>query len=158
MIERQTLSEMLADLEQCQNTFLELLDQVDESKLYWHPAENEWSMAENLVHVAEARQFFTSEVQKALTMQDAKVGRTIADPARIQNVAEHGSDSREVIAQKLTTSYEQVTQTLKSMHDEDLQKNVQHVKYGNQTLGEFIDHFIVEHDQGHERQVMVLLV
>ncbi len=157
MIEHQNLVEMLADLEQCQHTFLELLDQVNDSKLYWRPDEKEWTMAENLVHVAEARQFFMGEVQKALTMEDATVGRTIADPGRVQNVAEHGSDSREVITQKLTDSYEQMIQTFKRMHDEDLQKNVQHVKYGSQTLGAFIEHFVVEHDQGHERQVMSLL-
>jgi len=32
-----------------------------------------------------------------------------------------------------------------------------HVKYGQQTLGEFIQHFVVEHDQAHVKQIRALL-
>ena len=157
MTEHRTLSEILADLQRSQQALLDMSERIDDATLYQRSTEQEWTMAENLVHIAEARQFFASEVQKALLTSGARVGRTITDHARVQNVLEHGYDSCDVITQKLVASYELVLQTLKPMHDDDLQKMVEHSKYGPQTLGAFIEHFIVEHDQAHVQQVRKLL-
>jgi len=158
VVEHRTVSEMLADIQQSQQAFLDSLDQADDATLYQRYAEQEWTIAENLVHVSEARLFFTAEVRRALSMPRSSVGRTITDPARVQNVLDHGQDPRDTIAKQLAESYEQVISTLERMHDDDLRTKVEHIKYGPQTLTEFIQHFIVEHDQAHVGQIMILLV
>lgn len=157
MSEYRSLSEMLADIQQSQQVFLDSLSRVDDTRLYKRPSEQEWSMAENLVHISEARQFFASEVLRGLSTPGAKVGRTITDPVRVQNVLDHGSDAREIIAQKLVDSYDLVYHTLTQMRDDDLHRVVEHVKYGPQTLAEFIGHFIVEHDRAHVAQLRAVL-
>jgi uncharacterized damage-inducible protein DinB len=157
MAEHHTLSQMQAALRQSQQELLAILHKVDDDTLYRHLIDNEWTLAENLVHVAEARAFFTNETRKALTSPDMTIGRTITDPHRIQNVRDHGHDARDVIFNKLVTSHAQLMQQLEQMSDADLQKPINHVKFGRQTLGEFMDHFIVEHDQAHVKQASALL-
>ncbi len=157
MAEHLTLSQMQAELRQSQQALLALLDKADDDTLYQRPAADEWTLAENLVHVAEARSFFTAETRKVLATPGVSMGRTIADHDRIENVRTHGHDSRSTIHNKLVTSHEQLLDLLQQMSEEDLQKTGVHVKYGPQPLAEFIDHFIVEHDQAHVKQTTALL-
>ncbi len=57
MTEQHTLSQMRATLRQSQQALLDILHKADDSTLYEHLGEHEWSIAENLVHIAEAREF-----------------------------------------------------------------------------------------------------
>jgi uncharacterized damage-inducible protein DinB len=157
MTEHHTLSQIQAALRQSQQELLDILNKADDDTLYHHLIDNEWTLAENLVHIAEAREFFINETRKVLASPDITIGRTITDPHRIQNVHEHGHDARDVISRKLVASHAQLMQQLEQMSDADLQKPIDHVKFGRQTLGEFIDHFIVEHDQAHVKQASTLL-
>jgi uncharacterized damage-inducible protein DinB len=157
MAEQRTLTEMLNDLRQTQQAFLDILSRVDEDSLYRSPAGDSWTLAEVLVHISEARQFFTGEVQKVLATPGVKVGRTLTHPGRLQNIEDHGSDSLDTIHHKLVTSHAQMVQSLEQMAEADLQIKGNHVKYGPQTLAEFIQHFIVEHDQAHVQQATELL-
>jgi hypothetical protein len=77
----------------------------------------EWTIAENLVHISEARQFFTAEVRQALSEPGSRVGRAFTDTGRVQNVLVHSQDSREMIAQKLAASYEQLILMLGQVDD-----------------------------------------
>jgi uncharacterized damage-inducible protein DinB len=157
MTEQPTQPEMLADLHRSQQALLTFLDQVDDPTLYRRPIAEEWTLAENLVHVAEARQFFTGEVCKVLATPGATIGRGLDHPARLQNIVEHGHAARQFISHQLINSYEQVVHLLEQMSQDDLQKMGEHIKYGPQTLAAFIEHFIIEHDQAHVKQVQTLL-
>lgn len=81
-----SLSEILADVQQSQQAFISSLAHVDDGRLYKRSSEQEWTVAENLVHISEARQFFANEVLRALSTPGAKVGRTITDPALVFQV------------------------------------------------------------------------
>jgi uncharacterized damage-inducible protein DinB len=157
MAEQRTLEQMLADVRQSQRDFLAILSKVDERTLYTRPSENEWSIAEILVHVANAREFFTAETEKVLATPGVTMGRTIVDPERIQYVCDHAHDSADLIERQLVTSHEYLVSLLERMHDDDLAIVGKHVKFGEQTLSEFIEHFIVEHDQAHVRQSTALV-
>src|SRR5947207_15932852 len=101
MAEHPTQPEMLADLHESQQALLTFLDQVDDTTLYRHFIAEEWTLAENLVHVAEARQFFTGEVRKVLAMPGASIGPGPATPARLKNIAANGHAARPSIYQAL---------------------------------------------------------
>jgi len=157
MADNRTLPQMKTALRQSQQSLLDILARADDDMLYQRIIKDEWSLAENLAHISEARSYFTVECQKVLAQPGITVGRLISDAGRVQNVQDHGHDARELLHQKLLRSHEQVMQLLEQMNENDLQQPLSHVRLGPQTLGEFIDHFIVDHDRDHVRQSMVLL-
>ncbi len=145
---------MLEDVNQTQAAFMAILDKTDDATLY-KPAEYEedgWSLAEVLVHMAEAREYFAKEVRKVLASPGVAMGRTVEHPDRIRNVKEHGGDSKEAIYQWLVASHQTLVDLLEEMKEESLQSSGVHVKFGEQTLAEFIQRFVVEHDAAHVRQ------
>src|SRR6266436_9131022 len=98
MAEHPTQPEMLADLHESQQALLTFLDQADDTSLYRRFIAEEWTLAENLVHVAEARQFFTGEVHKVLATPGASIGRGLDHPGRLQTIVEHGHKARQLIS------------------------------------------------------------
>lgn len=157
MAEHQSLAEMLKSLQQTQEAFLRILDRASLNDLYRRPAEDAWTLAEVLAHIAEARQFYTAETQKVLETSGARMGRTADYPGRLRAIAEHGHDPPEALRSALMTSYGKLVELLQRMKDGDLQIVGEHVRYGPQSLGEFVQHFIVEHDQVHVEQAEALL-
>src|SRR5260370_32071354 len=103
MAEHPTEPEMLVDLHENQQDLLTFLDLVDDTTLYRRFIAEEWTLAENLVHVAEARQFFTGEVRKVLATPGASIGRGLHHPARLQKIPQHGHPARLFISQQLTS-------------------------------------------------------
>src|SRR5438067_13873317 len=101
MAEHPTQPEMLADLHESQQALLTFLDQVDDTTLYRRPIAEEWTLAENLVHVAEARQFFTGEVRKVLATPRATIGRGLEHPPRLQHIRQHGHAARRAVCHHL---------------------------------------------------------
>lgn len=152
-----TLAGILENLNQTQQAFLGFLNQAKADILYRHPADEDWTPAIVLVHIAEARQFYTGEVQKVLATPGVPMGRTVEHPARLQNIENHGQDPIDDIRRRLITSHENLVKVLSQMSDEDLQIKGEHVVSGPQTLGAFIQRFLVEHDHIHVEQVKALL-
>src|SRR5207245_11699802 len=107
MAEHPTQPEMLADLHESQQALLTFLDQVDDTTLYRRFIAEEWTLAENLVRVAEARQLFSGEVRKVLATPGASIGRGLDHPARLQNMVEHRQSAAPFISQHLDNIYEQ---------------------------------------------------
>jgi hypothetical protein len=156
MDQQRTAPAMLADLRASQQALLGVLDIVDSTLLYVRHEPEGWTLAEVLVHIAEARIFFVDETAKVLETPGVAMGRTMADPARRRNVEENGQNPPELIRQKLLQSHQRVAELLGTLNDVQLALTGEHVKYGTQTLGHFIEHFLVEHDQAHVRQVRTL--
>ena len=156
MGEQRTALAMLADLRDSQQALLGVLDTIDPALLYTRPEPEGWTLAEALVHIAEARMFFAGETAKVLETPGVAVGRTMADPGRLRNVEENGQNPAEIIRQKLLQSHQRVVELLVTLSDAQLALTGEHVKYGTQTLGHFIQHFLVDHDQAHVRQARTL--
>src|SRR5260221_12545269 len=112
--------EMLSDLHESQQTLLTFLDQADDTTLYQRPVAEEWTLAENLVHVAEARQFFTGEVHKVLATPGATIGRGLNHPVRIKTIMGHGHKAGKFIFHQLFSTYEQVVYLLGQISQDDL--------------------------------------
>ena len=151
------LVEMLNDLRLTQQDFLDILSRADEHILYRRPADGGWTLAETLAHITEARQFFSQETRRVRAAPGTKMGRTVEHPGRLQNIEDHGHDAPDALHRRLITSHEDMQTTLSEMTDVDLQITGEHVRYGPQTLAEFIQRFMVEHDQVHVQQAQALL-
>lgn len=158
MSNQNVLSKMVAELDQTQQAFLSILDEVDEDILYRdRPGEEYWTLAESLAHITEARQFWSGEVGKIQATPGAKVGRTLEDTGRLQAVEAHGHDSVETLRNRFVTSYEVVVKTLTGLTEEDLPLQGEHIRFGPLSLDAFIQRFIVEHDRAHVEQARALL-
>jgi uncharacterized damage-inducible protein DinB len=149
-----TLSELLRSLENTQAQLIDALERTPDAALQTRPAPERWSQAENLAHVAEYRRFFTNEASRVLEHPGARMGRTIADPARAAWIEQHAHDSRDALKRGLEDSFATTCAFLNTLQDAQLETRGQHVnpKFGEQTLREFIAHFIAEHDVKHVAQ------
>jgi uncharacterized damage-inducible protein DinB len=152
MSERLTSARMQEKLGSTQAEFLRILNEANEATLYHRTSEDVWSMAQVLAHISEARQFFIRETLRVKAAPGSRMGRTMDDAIRLATVKDHAHDSAEQLRTSLITSYKEMMRELSKLTDSDLEIKGEHVKFGTQTLAEFLVHFVVEHDQKHVGQ------
>src|SRR6266550_5503271 len=69
------------------------LARLDRSKLYEAPAENEWTIMQNLAHIVEFMPYWAGEIEKLVTTPGENFGRTPQDVGRLKGISEHEMDS-----------------------------------------------------------------
>jgi uncharacterized damage-inducible protein DinB len=115
------LTEARQQMRSAQGVFLDTLAQADERVLHHRAVEGAWSLAEVLAHVAEARQYFTSETDRLLASPGTRIGRTMQDAARLAAVQEHGKMSVADLRNALVQSQEKLMTMLDNLKETDLQ-------------------------------------
>ena len=129
------------------------LAQIDISKLYRSPAENEWTIMQNLAHIVEFMPYWAGEIEKLLTEPGCEFGRTHEDVGRLQGISEHEMDSLSSIKAALPGSYARLDRVLARLKDSDLQLTGKHVRYGEKPLHWLIEEFVTTHLSGHVEQI-----
>ena len=122
-------------------------------KLYQEPAENEWTIMENLAHVVEFMPYWANEVAKLVAEPGRNFGRVATDERRIKEIADHARDSLPQIKAMLPGSYARLQEVLAHLQDGDLAITGKHVRYGEKTLEWFIEDFITGHLRAHNKQI-----
>src|SRR2546421_7173013 len=92
---------------------------LDPAKLYWRPAENEWSIMENLAHIVEFMPYWANEIEKLVAAPGQNFGRTAGDAERLRAISEHGTDNLDQIRAALPGSYTRLQQVLSRLTDSD---------------------------------------
>src|SRR6266568_1250094 len=133
------------------------LTSIDASKLYQSPAENEWTIMQNLAHIVEFMPYWAGEIEKLMTTPGANFGRTIQDERRLRAISEHGLDSLEQIKAALPGSYARLEQVLSKLKDSDLALTGLHPRYGEKSLDSCIEDFVTGHLRGHVEQIKVAM-
>jgi len=148
------IAQMREELRRAQRDFLDILSAADARTLHHRASDGVWTLAEILAHVSNARQFFGGEAARAAAAPNSRVGRMIQDAGRLAAVRDHGQDSAESLRKAIVASHEQLMSVLEKLSDEDLKIPAEHVnpKFGRLSIGDFVSHFIVEHDQKHVEQ------
>lgn len=148
------IAQIRAELRRTQRDFLEILHGVDARALHHRSADGVWSLGEVLAHVGNAREFFGAEAARGAAAPNSRVGRMIQDAGRLGAVQEHGEDSPDALRGAMVTSHDHLMGVLEKLSDEDLKVPAEHVnpKFGRLSIGDFVMHFIVEHDQKHVEQ------
>ena len=103
---------------------------LDASKLYESPAENEWTIMQNLAHIVEFMPYWAGEIEKLVAEPGSNFGRTIEDMGRLQGISEHETASLSKIKAALPGSYQRLDEVLKKLKDSDLELTGIHVRYG----------------------------
>ena len=151
-------------LNSVQNSYAELtqlingpLAALDNSKLYQAPAENEWTIMQNLAHTVEFMPYWANEVALLVAEPGRNFGRTMQHEGRLRGISDHEQDALPRLQSLLPGSYTQMEETLSKLNDSDLALTGTHVKYGTQTLAWFIEEFITDHMAAHVEQIKVAL-
>lgn len=133
------------------------LASLDNQKLYQVPAENEWTIMQNLAHIVEFMPYWANEVELLVAEPGRNFGRTMQHEGRLRGISEHELDTLAQIQAALPGSYARLEQVLSSLNDSDLALTGHHVKFGSQTLGWFIEEFITRHLNDHVEQIQVAI-
>ncbi|HEX7735944.1 MAG TPA: DinB family protein [Ktedonobacteraceae bacterium] len=126
-------------------------------KLYQTPTENEWTVMENLAHIAEFLPYWADEGAKLVARPGQPFGRTMEDAGRLAALSEHGRDSLARVRAALPTSYAHLDQVFSQLSDSDLELTGHHSRRGEKTLAWFIEEFIVRHLRDHVTQIRACL-
>src|SRR5579872_729116 len=129
------------------------LAKLDSQKLYQVPAENEWTIMQNLAHVAEFMPYWANEVAKLVAHPGQNFGRVMTDERRLKFISDHEHDTLPQIHDLLPARYAQLEKVLSSLKDSDLELTGVHVRYGEKTLDWFIEDFVTKHMSDHVVQL-----
>jgi uncharacterized damage-inducible protein DinB len=129
------------------------LSHIEASKLYQSPAENEWTIIQNLAHVVEFMPYWAGEIEKVIAEPGCEFGRTPEDTGRLQGISEHERDSLSRIKAALPGSYARLDEVLGRLKDNDLELTGKHVRYGEKPLYWLIEEFVTNHLSGHVEQI-----
>lgn len=129
------------------------LAQLDPANLYKAPAENEWSIMQNLAHIVEIMPYWANEIEKLVARPGQNFGRTQQNEGRLRAIDEHGRDSLEQIKALLPGSYARLQEVLGNLRDSDLELTGVHVRYGEKSLDWFIEEFVTGHLIAHLEQI-----
>lgn len=134
------------------------LAELETEKLYQTPTEGEWSIMQNLAHIAEFMPYWAGEIEKLLAKPGQNFGRTMQHEGRLQFIRDHETDSLVEIQALLPGSYERLMGVLGNLKDSDLELAGIHSRYGEKPLEWFIEEFITQHLKNHLEQIRVDLI
>src|SRR5580700_6945592 len=126
---------------------------VAPKKLYQIPAENEWSIMQNLAHTVEFLPYWASVVEKLVAHPGQNFGRTMQHAGRLQGISERAHNTLQQIKEALPASYTRMEQVLSDLKESDLDLTGHHVRFGERSLDWFIHEFITKHLSDHLDQI-----
>src|SRR5438105_4295814 len=88
------------------------LTALDAEKLYISPAEDEWTIMQNLSHTVEFMPYWGNEIEKLVANPGQNFGRTMQHEGRLRAVNEHGRDDLAQIKEALPGSYARLERVL----------------------------------------------
>lgn len=124
----------------------------DLANMYVKPSAEEWSVIEDLAHVAEFPPYWTKEMLKVIQNPGTAFGRTHADPARIAAVADHAQDDLETVLARLENARKETIEMLLTINDEEWEKTGVHSTRGEMNLHQIMERFITTHLREHVQQ------
>ncbi len=133
---------------------VELVASIADEQLERHPDPQEWSLAENLAHIAEFPRYFARQLLEWLDSGRLVMGR----------VAEHSADRNDAIARaadhtvdgfrkQIDASCASLAGVLARLTDDDLNRPVRNVKYGDEPLADYLRRYVVAHKEAHLTQL-----
>ena len=149
------------DVQQSYNALNQLIDgplsQLPSDKLYQSPADNEWTIMENLAHIVEFMPYWGNEIAKLVAQPGQNFGRVQQDERRLKEIRDHARDSLAQIKAMLPASHARLQEVLASLRDSDLQLTGVHSRYGEKPLEWFMEDFVTGHLRAHLIQIRTAL-
>ncbi len=121
--------------------------------LHADPGDGEWTLAQNLAHVAEFSRYFAVDLAAQLQQDGAVVGRTHEHADRLAAVAAANDHSLDELRGALDTAFGVLVAQLCEVRDEHLDRLANNRKYGPETLAQFLDRYVLGHKAAHLQQL-----
>lgn len=137
------------------DNIVDTVTNLPEEKIRWKPDNDVWSIKEILAHVEEANNYWMSELKKTINAPDRKWGRGLQHEGRLSGVKRADQLDTDEIIKKVEDTKKTVEEAFSSIKEADLKIEAEHVnpKFGIKPLTFLVDHFMVEHLQGHQKQI-----
>jgi len=152
---------ILQDVQQSYEALNQLIDgslsELPSDKLYLSPADNEWTIMENLAHIVEFMPYWGDQIAKLVVQPGQNFGRVQQDERRLSEIRSHAHDSLAQIEALLPESYASLKQVLTNLRDSDLELTGVHSRYGEKTLEWFMEDFVTGHLRAHLAQMRAAL-
>ena len=152
---------ILQDVQQSYEALNQLIDgslsELPSDKLYLSPADNEWTIMENLAHIVEFMPYWGDQIAKLVVQPGQNFGRVQQDERRLSEIRSHAHDSLAQIEALLPESYASLKRVLTNLRDSDLELTGVHSRYGEKTLEWFMEDFVTGHLRAHLAQMRAAL-
>jgi uncharacterized damage-inducible protein DinB len=103
-----------------------LAGEIRPDELHVDPQNGEWTLAENLGHIAEFPRFFAPQLEAQL---------------------------HDELRADLAASLDAFAAALVELRDDDLERVAENGKYGPESLAVFLDRYVISHKAAHVRQL-----
>ena len=143
-------------IERLQRGVADLLGAVrnlPDEALYREPTDGEWSIMQNLAHVAEMLPYWAHQAEAIDRAPGQPFGRTHDDPVRIGEIDAHANDVLELTLTRIQAAADECIAVLRGLPMEAWAKSGIHPSRGEMTVEQMIDAFVVGHVTAHARQI-----
>ncbi len=127
-------------------TILEILAPIDGRRIRWQPLPGKWSIHDNVAHLARYQPLFKERMETILTVDNPEFERYNAD---VDTYFEEWR-RRELtsLLENLKSERAKIQTFLTKLTDSQLQRRGKHPKYGNLTIAEWAEFFLL-HEAHH---------
>jgi uncharacterized damage-inducible protein DinB len=134
---------------------LDTVESLPEPVVRYKPSADQWSVLEVLAHVEEANQFWMKELKDTIQNPGRRWGRTLQNEARLAAVAKAPGRSVHDVVTGVRRTKDLIDRTLSGVDDAQLTIESESVnpKFGSKPLAFILEHFMVEHLEGHLNQI-----
>lgn len=136
---------------------IQIVRGLDEETIRWNPTEEEWSIMQIIVHVAEAIPFWLKEIEGIKKDPTATWGRGLSHEGRLYAVSEENIQNTTVdeALQDLKKVPASVKETVQSLSDEQYQlvAPCRNPNFEGKPVQFIVDNLIVKHVDGHLGQI-----
>lgn len=126
---------------------------VRPDELHVDPRNGEWTLAENLAHIAEFPRFFAPQLLAQMREDRPRVGRTHEHEGRLAAVASAPGRELDDLRDDMGASLRELAAHFTELRDEHLGKVAENGKYGPEPLSAFLDRYLIGHKAAHVRQL-----
>jgi hypothetical protein len=126
---------------------------IDTSSLGKAPAPGEWSVVQNLAHVAEFLRYWTGQALFVAGHPNSPFGRGEDDPDRIGAVTAHADDDPVEAMSAIDASAIWLRERITSLPLDAWDVIGLHPRFGEMDIREIMERFVVRHLAGHIEQV-----
>jgi uncharacterized damage-inducible protein DinB len=131
------------------------VERLGEDQLYRRPADGEWTVMENLAHLAELMPYWSRQAREvaARAENNQPFGRTHEDPDRIGAVERHADDRLDQVLPRIRDGLAEATATMRELTAEGWAKTARHRNRGEMTVTDILDQFLIDHVEEHAQQI-----
>jgi hypothetical protein len=139
---------------------LSLVDRLDPARLHTlvpaADAEETWSAAIVLAHLAEFPRFFAAELRRFLADPAVPVGRTLEHPERLLALEAAGGRTLDELRTAVGAAFADLALALEELTDDHLPMTTNNRQYGDEPLTAFLDRYVTGHKRGHLDQLAAM--